>query len=147
MKTCFFIGHHDAPDRLREQLDEEVERLVREEGVTSFLVGYHGNFDRMATAAVRQAREHHPQLRAWLLLAYHPSERKVPAPQGFDGTYYPVGLVGVPRRFAIPKANAAALNECDFLIAHVTREGGNAGALLRQARKREKEGILRIIRV
>ena len=58
-------------------------------------------FDRMAARAVIAAKQHHPQVRLTMLLAYHPGERPVTLPSGFDGSLYPPGMENVPRRFAI----------------------------------------------
>lgn len=32
-KSCFFIGHRDASDALRPQLDQTIERCITEHGV------------------------------------------------------------------------------------------------------------------
>lgn len=51
-KTCFFIGHRDAPDSLLPFLITEVERQVTECHVREFVVGHYGNFDALAARAV-----------------------------------------------------------------------------------------------
>lgn len=51
--TCFFMGHHDAPERIYPTLLAVVERHVAEYGVAEFIVGRYGSFDRMATRAVK----------------------------------------------------------------------------------------------
>lgn len=38
--TCFFIGHHNAPQSVSPLLDEAVERHITEYGVTRFIVGH-----------------------------------------------------------------------------------------------------------
>lgn len=43
---CFFIGHWEAPCTLRPALEEAVERHITTLGVTEFLVGGYGAFDR-----------------------------------------------------------------------------------------------------
>jgi hypothetical protein len=57
MKTCFFIGHRDAPEALRPRLQTEVERQITEKGVMRFVVGRYGRFDAMAADAVRTAKQ------------------------------------------------------------------------------------------
>ena len=103
-KVCFFIGHRDTPDRVYPALEQAVEQLITQ-GVTEFYVGNHGSFDSMAARGVIAAKQHHPQVRLTMLLAYHPGERPVTLPPGFDGSLYPPGMESVPRRFAIPRAN------------------------------------------
>ena len=83
------------------ELIDAIERLITEEQVFCFYVGGYGGFDRIAATAVKQAKLHYPEISLMLVLPYHPAERPVEAPYGFDGTYYPEGLEKVPRRFAM----------------------------------------------
>lgn len=129
MSTCFFIGHRDAPSSIYPALLEAVERHVAEYGVNEFLVGHYGAFDHMAARAVLEVKKTHPGVRLTLLLPYHPAERSVFLPDGFDGSFYPPDMENVPRRFAIVCANQSALLQYDFLIAFVCRPG-NARKLL-----------------
>lgn len=94
-KVCFFIGHRDTPEHVYPALEQAVEQLITQ-GVTEFYVGNHGSFDRMAARAVIAAKQHHPQVRLTMLLAYHPGERPVTLPSGFDGSLYPPGMENVP---------------------------------------------------
>ena len=102
--TCFFIGHRETSDSIFPVLVQAVERHITEYGVTEFVVGHYGNFDRLAARAVLKAKEHHPQVTLFLLLPYHPADRPIPAPEGFDGTFYPPGMERVPKRAAIVRA-------------------------------------------
>ena len=75
MSTCFFIGHRDAPERVMESLTAAVERQIVEYGVTAFVVGQYGAFDRMAARAVREAKQRHPEVSLTLLLPYYRPEK------------------------------------------------------------------------
>jgi hypothetical protein len=55
-KSCFFIGHRDAPDDLLPILQETVNRHIEEYGVTEFIVGNYGGFDYLAAKAVITAK-------------------------------------------------------------------------------------------
>ena len=79
-KVCFFIGHRDTPEHVYPALEQAVEQLITQ-GVTEFYVGNHGSFDRMAARGVIAAKQHHPQVRLTMLLAYHPGERRSPCRQ------------------------------------------------------------------
>ena len=59
MKTCFFIGNHDAPESVRRLLDEAIERHIAEYGAGGFTVGNYGAFDCMAQAALADAKKRH----------------------------------------------------------------------------------------
>ena len=100
-KSCFFIGHRETSEEVYPELYAAVEQHIVEYGVTEFIVGHYGGFDRLAAKAVIEAKKTHPGVVLTLLLPYHPAERPVAPPEGFDGTYYPPGMERVPRRVAI----------------------------------------------
>ena len=86
-KSCFFIGHREASEEIYPELKAAVEQHITECGVTEFVVGHYGGFDRLAAKAVIEAKKTHPEVTLILLLPYHPTERPMAAPVGFDGTY------------------------------------------------------------
>lgn len=132
-KRCFLIGHHDAPESIYPTLQRATERHITELGVTEFIVGHYGYFDRLAARALVAAKQSHPEISLWLLLPYHPAEQKVEVPEGFDGSFYPEGMEKVPRRLAIVKANRYVVNHVDFIIAYVNHWASNTQKLLRYA--------------
>ena len=103
-KRCFFIGHRDAPSDLYPSILFAVEEHIAQHGVTEFLVGQYGAFDRMAVKAVIRVKGKYPDVKLILLLAYHPGEKKAEMPDGFDGSLYPEGQETVPKRLAIVRA-------------------------------------------
>lgn len=60
MSICFFIGHQEAGEELLPVLTEAVERHIIEYGVTEFVVGQYGNFDRLAAKVVKAAKKTPP---------------------------------------------------------------------------------------
>ena len=144
VRSCFFIGHREADERLLPVLEAEVRRHITVLGVTEFIVGYYGGFDHLAVRAVRAAKREHPEICLTLLLPYHPGERPIETPKGADGTYYPPGMERVPRRFAIVRANRYMVDHVDFLIAYVWHTASNARELLEYAQTRQKKGLLQI---
>ena len=136
MKTCFFIGHRDTPEDVLPILIDTVEQHISQHGVCSFIVGHYGNFDRLAAKAVIAAKKSHPQITLSLLLPYHPAERPIATPAGFDDTYYPAAMENVPRQLAIVHANRYVAQRADYLIAYVRHAPGNAHALLAYAQRK-----------
>lgn len=132
---CFFIGHHEASDDLLPALRAAIEQHIVEYGVTEFLVGKYGGFDRLTAQCVIEAKQKHPEITLTLLLPYHPSERKIDLPQGYDGSCYPPGQESVPRPVAIVRANRYAVDHSDHLIAYVWHAGSNARNILEYAEK------------
>lgn len=146
-KSCFFIGHREASNDIMPILEQVIEKLISQYGVTHFVVGGYGGFDRLASGGVISAKKRHPQIMLTLLLPYHPAERPVKLPPGFDNTYYPLGMEAVPRRFAIVRANRHMVDQSDFLIAYVYHPASNARNLLEYAERRAKQGYLHVINI
>lgn len=145
-KRCFFIGHREASDDLLPALRAAIEQHIVEYGVTEFLVGKYGGFDRLAAQSVIEAKQKHPEITLTLLQPYHPSERKIDLPQGFDDSCYPPGQESVPRQVAIVRANRYAVDHSDHLIAYVWHAGSNARNILDYAEKRSSLHITRLSR-
>lgn len=134
MKTCFFIGHRDAPQALYDRLPATVERHIAEYGASDFVVGRYGAFDHLAARAVIAAKRRHPGVTLTLLLPYYTSASS-PLPDGFDGSLFPGGLEAVPRRAAIFRANQYMLRHCDYLITYDRGQVGNTRKLVAKARR------------
>ena len=62
MKSCFFIGHREASEEIFPELAAAVERHIVDYGVTEFIVGNYGGFDRMAARTVISAKALHPEI-------------------------------------------------------------------------------------
>lgn len=121
-KSCFFIGHRETSEAIYPALYAVVEQHILEYGVTEFIVGHYGGFDRLAASAVKEAKRFYPEVKLTLLLSYHPAERPIPTPDGFDGTFYPPGMESVPRKIAIVRANRYVVDHVDYLIAFLPKE-------------------------
>ena len=118
MKSCFLIGHRDTPESIYPLLLNTVDFAATVLGIKEFIVGHYGLFDHMAAKAVLTLRRSDPELSLFLLLPYHPAERPIQAPTGFDGTFYPPGMESVPRRpgsgpYGSHRSPAAALEKIE----------------------------------
>ena len=137
MDSCFFIGHREASSEILPALMEAVEQHITGYGVTEFIVGNYGAFDRMAAKVVIAAKERYPQITLTMLIPYHPAERPIELPQGFDGSFYPPGMEKVPRRVAIVRADRYMIDHVDHLIAYAWHPASNARELVRYAMGRK----------
>ena len=81
MGSCFFIGHRETPDRVYPTLIETIERHIAEYGVSEFVVGQYGNFDRLVIRALSQVKRAHPDITLMLMTPYYPVNRKVDLPR------------------------------------------------------------------
>ena len=138
-KSCFFIGHREASEEIYPVLYAAVEQHMLEYGVTEFIVGHYGGFDRLAASAVKEAKRFYPEVKLTLLLPYHPAERPIPTPDGFDGTFYPPGMESVPRKIAIVRANRYVVDHVDYLIAYARHPASNARELVEYARSQKQK--------
>ncbi len=144
MKSCFFIGHREASSEIFPALTEAVEKHIKEYGVTEFIVGNYGGFDHMAAKAVIAAKEWHPNITLSMLIPYHPAERPIDPPQGFDNTFYPPSMEKVPRKLAIVRANHYMVDHVDYLIAYAWHPASNARDLVEHAKKREERDLISV---
>ena len=140
MKSCFLFGHSDAPQEIQSAIEAAVERQYRNHDIRQYYVGAYGSFDRMAASALKAVKKRYQNISLYLLLPYHPAERPVETPEGFDGTFYPP-LEKVPRRYAIVRANRYMTATCDSVICYV-HHIGNTRTLLEYAQRRAKKGAL-----
>lgn len=143
-KSCFFIGHREASSELLPMLTQIVEKHISEYGVTEFIVGGYGNFDHLAAKAVISLKQQYPQITLSLLIPYHPAERPIETPPGFDNTYYPLGMENVPRKLAIVRANRYIVEHVDYLIAYAWHPASNARDLVEYAKKREQRNLISV---
>ena len=144
VKSCFFIGHREASSEVLPALAEAVEQHITECGVTEFIVGNYGNFDHMAAKAVIAAKKRYPEITLSMLIPYHPAERPVELPKGFDNTFYPPGMEKVPRKLAIVRANRYMVDHVDYLIAYAWHPASNARDLVEYAKKREQRNQISV---
>ena len=144
MKSCFFIGHREASSDILPALAEAIEKHIMKYGVTEFVVGNYGGFDRIAAKAVIEAKERHPSITLSMLIPYHPAERSIEPPPGFDNTFYPPGMEKVPRRLAIVRANRYMVDHVDYLIAYAWHPASNARELVEYAKKRELRNLISV---
>ena len=138
MKSCFLIGHRDTPESIYPLLLNAVDFATTVVGIKEFIVGHYGLFDHMAAKAVLTLKRSDPELSLFLLLPYHPAERPIQAPIGFDGTFYPPGMESVPRRSAIVRANEYMADHVDLLIAYACHPASNARNLVEYAQRSGK---------
>lgn len=141
---CFFIGHRETSEEIYLRLYAAVEKHIVRYDVKEFIVGQYGEFDRLAAQAVKAAKGSYPEVTLTLLVPYHPQERAILMPDGFDSTLYPSGMEKAPRRIAIVRANRYMVDHADYLIAYAWHSASNAMKLLEYARYRQSKGLIEI---
>jgi len=144
MKSCFFIGHSEIFTSISDALEKEIERHITDYSVREFIVGTYGDFDRLTAHALYNAKKRHPGIVLLCLSPYHPADRRIQVPEGFDSLFYPPIMENVPKRYAIVRANRYMIDTTDYLIAYVWKAASNSREILEYALKREKRGLIHV---
>ena len=141
MKSCFMFGHGTAPYSILPKIEQAIEDHYTKYGVTAFYVGSRGQFDSMAATAAKQVKQRHPDIKLFLVLAYHPAERPVDLTYGFDNSFYPP-LENVPRPYAIVRANQYMVDTADTMICYVKHPGNTRNLIEYAQRRQKKDGVI-----
>ncbi len=147
MTICTFAGHREVyQSGIAARLEAEIERLLQTDNEFTFLTGGMGQFDDMASSAVRAAKRRHPEKRITLalVLAYLP--KRLNTDKKYDRTYYdqiilPEELEAVHYKAAIQSRNQWMVDRADTVIAYLYRDFGGALATVRYARRQGKPVI------
>lgn len=133
--VCAFFGHRDCPYSIESALFDVLCCLVEQHGVNEFLVGNHGNFDRIVLSQLRKLKEKYPHICYCVVLAYLPIDKQE---ERYENTIYPEGMESVPPRFAIVRRNRWIVEQCDIVVSYILYSGGGAAQFVRLAEKKGK---------
>ena len=111
--------------------------LMQKDEAILFLVGNHGNFDRMALSILRKIKEGHPYIRYQIVLAYMPKACE----NEIEDTVLADGVENTLPRFAIEKRNQWMIEQSDVVVTYVTRSFGGAAKFKRMALAKGKRVI------
>ena len=136
--TCCFLGHKETPSSVYEKLEEAVEKVIVEDGVSSLLVGNQGQFDSMALSALRKIKLKYPHITFNVVLAYMPAEKEMWSPYEYGETMLPGGIESVHPRYAVSWRNKWMVNESDMVICYITHGWGGAAKYVELAEKKGK---------
>lgn len=135
VKTCFLVGHRNTPTQVYDSLEKEIERHITEYGVKNFLVGCHGEFDRIATMVLRTIKRKYPKVILTQLLPFHPIEFPVERPEWFDLAYHPMQMSEIPLVKRLHEMDALAIELSEYMIAYAHESASRAGVVVKRAMK------------
>ena len=143
MAACTFFGHRDCPSNIKGKLHKEIDRLICNHSGDTFYVGTHGNFDRMAYAALVELRQRYRYIKVYRVLAYMPRLSDIAQDRSVLGdTILPEGIENAHPRYAIIKRNKWMIDRSDYVIAYVTRSFGGAYQAVERAKRIVKSIVL-----
>lgn len=130
-KTAF-IGHRQVCfiEKVKERLQNAIEQCIND-GCSHFLMGTHGEFDKMALDACRFARKRYPNIKIEVVLtSYHIIEKKnsldyVPY-QDVETIIFDIEDLHFKQQ--ITESNKQMIDECDTLICYVDKKQNPSGA-------------------
>ena len=138
--TCCFFGHKVTPSTAAHLIEETINKLISEQGVTSFLVGNQGQFDAMALSVLRNMKIKHPSIMYNVVLAYMPSVGSAEwNPYEYGETMLPKGIEVVHPRYTISWRNKWMVNESDIVVCYINRSWGGAAKYVEMATKRQND--------
>ena len=100
--TATFIGHNECFGLSAEKLKNAIRELI-EKGVTDFLSGGQGGFDRLCGRCVYELKKEYPHINNYLVIPY--LSFNVYDKELFDSIIYPDGFEKYNFKSAIPARN------------------------------------------
>lgn len=121
-KTCCFIGHRNIneTEEVKTKLYNEIQRLITEEKVDTFLFGSRSSFDRLCLEIVSKIKEKYPHIRRIYVRAEFPvinDDYLTYLLKSYDDTYYPEKLLGAGRAVYVER-NYEMINQSRFCIMY-----------------------------
>ena len=144
-KICCFAGHStlNNEEEIRKELSAVAEKLIVSEGVTEFLVGNYGAFDRLAAGCIRELKVKYPNIELNLTIPYLVSKDKM-TPENYDNIIMADIPEKTPRKIRIIKCNEYMVDSSDFLICYVRFTWGGAYKTLEYAERKKSAAIINL---
>ncbi|MBQ9965543.1 MAG: hypothetical protein IJP22_02315 [Clostridia bacterium] len=141
MKACTFFGSSNTSYKIREDLRAKIIELIKEEAVTRFYVGTHGQFDFYTSEILFELKEEFPQIKYFIVLSRIDYTNSIIEKIDFSHILFPEGIEKIPPRFRIVWRNRWMIKNCDFVIYHIEDPFSKAVDFVNEARKKGKTTI------
>ena len=136
--TATFIGHNDCFGITENQVKDAIREHI-EKGVTDFLSGGQGGFDRLCGRCVYELKREYPQIKNYLVIPY--LSFSVYNKDYFDLIIYPDGFEKYHYKAAIPARNRYMVDNSGYAICFVTHSWGGAAKTYERAKKKKLQII------
>ena len=139
-KTCCFFGHRtiNETEELKSKLKREIEKLIIDKSVDTFLFGSKSRFDSLCLELVTDIKEKHPYIKRVYVRAEYPyisEQYKNYLLESYEDTYYPEKIMNSGRAAYVMR-NYEMINKSYFCIVYydepnapITRKSGTKIAL------------------
>ena len=143
--ACCFTGHRkiptDAIGGIRERLKREIERLYTENGVAVFYAGGAIGFDALASEAVIERREVHPDIRLVIVMPHKGWAKRWSAEEKAQHEHIKssadelICLAEHYYRGCMQRRNRYMVDRSSVCICYLTKDTGGTAYTVRYARK------------
>lgn len=131
--TAVFIGHNECYGVTSEQIKEAIVSLI-DKGVTDFLSGGQGGFDRLCGRCVYEVKKQYPNINNYLVIPY--LSFNVYNSELFDSIIYPDDFEKYHFKAAIPARNKFMVDNASYAICFVNHGWGGAAKTYERAKKK-----------
>ena len=126
-----FIGHRDAPQKIRQQLYRVLTELIENCGADVFYVGDKGNFDAMVLSLLCELKLRYAYIDYQIVLSALPNP---PVGDSYsDNTIFPEEIAIAPPRFRIDRRNLWMLKQSEVVIIYMENSFGRTAKFRRKA--------------
>ena len=134
--VCCFIGHRTIieTDEMKKRLLNEIENLIKDKNVDTFLFGSKSQFDSLCLDLVTRLKERYPHIKRIYIRAEYPvisEDFKEYLLKIYDETYFPEKIIGAGKASYV-KRNYEMIdksNYCVFYYMQLNRKSGTKIAL------------------
>ncbi len=116
MDTAVFIGHSKCYNLSIDKLEEAIKQCI-ENGITQFLSGGQGEFDRICAYTVFRLKSRHPHIKNILVIPY--LSFNIFNEDIFDEILYPNEFEKYYYKVAIPQRNKYMVCHSDIAICYI----------------------------
>ena len=131
--TAVFIGHNECYGVTSEQIKEAIVSLI-DKGVTEFLSGGQGGFDRLCGRCVYELKKEYPHISNYLVIPY--LSFNVYNSELFDSIIYPDDFEKYHFKAAIPARNKFMVDNASYAICFVNHGWGGAAKTYERAKNK-----------
>lgn len=146
--TVAFFGHRyiENPLYLQNVLEKHIEKIIDENEYVDFLVGRNGDFDIVASSAVRRVQKNHRDDNSSLVLILPYNTAEYSKNKKYFEEYYNEIRISFSAELAHPKRaiqirNRGMAETADLIMCYVKNKSGGAFEALKYAEKFKKRII------
>lgn len=131
--TAVFIGHNECYGVSAKDVEAAIIDLINN-GVTVFMSGGQGGFDRLCAGCVHRLKKQYPQIVNCLVIPY--LSFTIFDKDIFDEVVYPDGFEKYHFKAAIPARNRFMIDNAAFAVCYVNHGWGGAAKTYERAIKK-----------